>query len=370
MRLYVNGKVYGSMIDIQDEAHFRAIKRAVGSAWITKNLLDYEPDVDSTLVNLKRRLLEQPICNFYATLRLFQMDFLMKVTFSEDQHNLEKGGDEDELTRGGSERGRHWVMWQPLPRLERFVFHNPIWARFIKRDLSGVMFANSMVAKRRADVSGKRKVDLLQRFLDASEKHPDTVHPDTVASLVWSVLSAGKDTTVATSSVMVSLLLRNPAAMQRLMAELHDAKAKGRLSDPPKYSEVSTLPYLDAVFKEVIRLNPFPPVLMERVVPVQGAVLAGQVIPGGTIVGTLAALVHLDKACFGEDAEAFRPERWLTEDEEQRRQMEQGFIGFGAGSRICLGRHIAALEVKKVVPALLMSFEVCVCGSLQGQKQC
>jgi len=358
MRLYVGGKMYGSLIDIQDESKFRAIKRAVGAAWITKNLLDYESDVDSTLADLKRRLRAHPTCNLYATLRLFQMDFLMKATFSEDERNLEKGGDENELTRAGSERGRHWVAWQPLPRLERFIFHSPVWARFIKRDVSWLIFANKMVAKRRAEGSGERKVDLLQRFLDASEKHPDAIHPDTVASLVWSVLSAGKDTTVATSSAMISLLLRHPEVLKRLLTELEDAKAGAKLSDPPKYAEVSTMPYLDAVVKEVVRLNPFPPVLLERVVPARGAVLAGQHIPAGTVVGTLASLVHADRACFGQDADEFRPERWLTKDEEVRRRMERGFIGFGGGSRICLGRHIAELEVKKVVPALLMSFDV------------
>ena len=201
---------------------------------------------------------------------------------------------------------------------------------------------------------------MLQRFLDASEKHPEAIPPDTVASLVWSVLSAGKDTTVATSSAMISLLLRHPDKMARLMTELEEAKAHRKLSNPPRYTEVATLPYLDAAFREVVRLTPFPPILMERVVPPQGTVLAGVPIPGGTIVGSLAQLVHIDKACFGDDAEAFRPERWLTKDEEERRRMDRGFIGFGGGSRICLGRHIAELEVKKVVPALLMSFDVSI----------
>jgi cytochrome P450 len=36
--------------------------------------------------------------------------------------------------------------------------------------------------------------------------------------------------------------------------------------------------------------------------------------------------------------------------------MERTFIGLGAGSRVCLGRHIATLEIK-VIPTIVAKFE-------------
>jgi cytochrome P450 len=68
--------------------------------------------------------------------------------------------------------------------------------------------------------------------------------------------------------------------------------------------------------------------------------------------------VHHDRDCFGEDADIFRPERWLTDDTERVIAMERASLGFGSGKRVCLGRHIAELEIKKVIPTLLLRFKV------------
>jgi cytochrome P450 len=68
-------------------------------------------------------------------------------------------------------------------------------------------------------------------------------------------------------------------------------------------------------------------------------------------------VLHRNRSIYGEDVDEFRPERWLTGDEDQKSAMERAFIGFGAGSRVCLGRHIATLGIK-VIPTLVAKFEV------------
>lgn len=56
-----------------------------------------------------------------------------------------------------------------------------------------------------------------------------------------------------------------------------------------------------------------------------------------------------NKAVFGEDAENFRPERWLVEDEKERKRLEDGWIVFGRGSRACIGKEIALTVTTKAV---------------------
>jgi hypothetical protein len=72
----------------------------------------------------------------------------------------------------------------------------------------------------------------------------------------------------------------------------------------------------------------------------------------------LQLAMHLNKKVFGEDAKVFRPERWLEASAEQLRVMEMAHIGFGRGRRVCIGQHIAVMEMKKVIPTMLMNFEV------------
>jgi cytochrome P450 len=65
---------------------------------------------------------------------------------------------------------------------------------------------------------------------------------------------------------------------------------------------------------------------LERVVPEGGANLSAQFFPAGTIVGMSAWVAHYNKDVYGQDAEEFRPERWLEADKEQLRIMERTWI--------------------------------------------
>lgn len=65
--------------------------------------------------------------------------------------------------------------------------------------------------------------------------------------------------------------------------------------------------------KEAMRLHPGVQFPLERVLPAGGDELCGVHLPGGTLVGVNAAVIHRDKSIFGDDADEFRPERWLSE---------------------------------------------------------
>ena len=62
---------------------------------------------------------------------------------------------------------------------------------------------------------------------------------------------------------------------------------------------------------------------LERVVPPDGVRLCGEYLPGGTIVGVNAAVIHRERDRFGQDADTFRPERWLHSSEERIKLMDR-----------------------------------------------
>lgn len=75
-----------------------------------------------------------------------------------------------------------------------------------------------------------------------------------------------------------------------------------------------------------MRMHPGVQLPLERIVPVGGATLCDVHIPAGTIVGVNAAVVHRDTEIFGADANEFRPERWLDEDQEKVKTMDRHLL--------------------------------------------
>ncbi|EGO28439.1 hypothetical protein SERLADRAFT_458832 [Serpula lacrymans var. lacrymans S7.9] len=96
-------------------------------------------------------------------------------------------------------------------------------------------------------------------------------------------IQAGSDTTSAVLAYAFYHLLSNPTTYAKLQEELDTAFPKP--SDELYLSILYSLPYLNAVVKEELRLStPFGN--MPRVVPDEGIVLDGRHIPGVTVVGS------------------------------------------------------------------------------------
>lgn len=204
--------------------------------------------------------------------------------------------------------------------------------------------------------------DMLSQW--AAVKAADPLKMDTLDIVVGtsSNVFAGSDTTAASLRSILYQLLRNSAKMECLRQELDKAAKTGELSDPVTDKEARALPYLNAVIKEGMRMHPSIGLLLEREVPEGGAVICGRHIRAGTIVGINPWVMHYDTEVFPQP-ESFQPERWLSTDDstvEQERlaRMERSFFAFGAGSRTCIGKNIGLLEMRKLVPQLLRTFEV------------
>jgi cytochrome P450 len=102
-------------------------------------------------------------------------------------------------------------------------------------------------------------------------------------------------------------------------------------------------PYLEAVVKETLRINPVIPVVSRRlVVPSR---LGGIDFPAGVQVVPCAHLAHRRPEAF-RSPEIFRPERFL-----ERQFGPSEYFPFGGGMRRCLGMGLAMMEMKLVIAA-------------------
>lgn len=200
--------------------------------------------------------------------------------------------------------------------------------------------------------------DFLSRFKEAHKRDPAFIPQERVLALTVANMFAGSDTTAITLRAVFYYLLRSPQRLQRLMDELEDASRDLYQEGLVSWSDVHDLPYLSAVIKEALRMHPAVGLMLERIVPPAGITVCGKFIPGGTIVGCNAWVLHRNAKVFGEQPLEFRPERWLEASPESRNEMNSLLFSFGAGARTCIGKNISLLELHKLVPAVLRKFQV------------
>lgn len=221
-----------------------------------------------------------------------------------------------------------------------------------------------VVERQREEESGNSKIprrDFLNRFKEARAKDPEFITEQLVLALTVANMFAGSDTTGITMRAVFYYLLRDPSKMDKLLDELTRESKAGRFSREDglaQWEEVRDLPYLSAVINEALRCHPAVGLTMERIVPPSGVTIAGHFLPGGTIAGCSAWVIHQNAEVFGSDAADFRPERWIDATPEQRRRMSNCLFSFGAGARTCIGKNISLLELYKLVPTILRRFEV------------
>lgn len=260
-----------------------------------------------------------------------------------------------------------------MPILDQFLNKNPIqrfleWAEISIPTFPTVIFAKKRISERlSADAEllptkeGMRP-DILTQMMESGKKYPDILTEKMITSQAVSIAFAGSDNTAVTLTAIIYYLLKNPRVYEKLMAELDDAAANGRIpanpSDILTWEQSQGLTYFNAVVKESQRLYPSVGGILERKTPPQGSMIQGKWYPGNTLVGCNAWVIHQRKEVFGDDCAEFKPERWIEGDPEQIKKMNQSFFAFGAGTRACIGRSISLLEIGKAVPVWLRLFDV------------
>ncbi|KAK1063811.1 hypothetical protein LTR74_009141 [Friedmanniomyces endolithicus] len=212
------------------------------------------------------------------------------------------------------------------------------------------------------DEGSGRGVDLLMKFTQAQHDHPEFMTDRQVLSSCTSMIFAGSETTAISLSSIFYHLVKHPRVYQKLVEELDMAALNGTITERDhgkvSWAESQKLPYLDAVIQESFRMHPAAGLILERVVPPQGIEILGEHIPGGTIVGCNAWVLHRRAEIFGNDVDTFRPERWLEAKPDRLKEMKATMFQFGAGARTCIGKNISLLEIYKLVPTFMRNFEV------------
>ncbi|KAI0356106.1 cytochrome P450 [Trametes cingulata] len=226
-------------------------------------------------------------------------------------------------------------------------------------------------------------------------------------------LAAGHETSSSSLTWTLYALARNPAIQTKLRAELRSLAVPPSLSldnsstaapsstdnaDPQSafFERIMTLPYLDAVVRESLRL--FAPITTtmrvagaDDVIPVSAPFVdrRGRTCPEirvrrGDIISIPIQALNKSTEVWGDDAEVFRPERWTHGREDGggggcgRRAAVQGLWGnmmtFGGGNpvngnRSCIGYRFALSEIKIFLYVLVRDLEFSIDPAIEIEKK-
>lgn len=381
--------------DIKVHRHLRS---RVSGAYSMTAILSMEPLIQDVARDLWQKLGEfadqgKPVpmdqwANFFA------FDVVGSLAMGGPIGFIERGVDVDGIIR--SIHDGFWLMANMgnVP-LQMMWFNNPV-AQWVVKHFGGKRLAafslflnwlEKRVEERYRTGLGDKRRDLLQHFIEAKDTSGNPVKKADVMIEGVNILGAGADTTTIAILATLGALLRHPDAIRRLQAELDAAYENlgidGAGNDIP-YAEAAKLPYLSAVIKESTRLHPSIQFQLPRVVPDGGVCVGDYQVPEGTICGISPRSMNRSKEVFGLDADEWKPERWIPDsmDDEERIKSWNShlttvsrrrhlvidshplFVGrwltiiqFGMGSRNCIGKNLATVEMFKFISQFFRRFD-------------
>ncbi|CAI0419861.1 unnamed protein product [Linum tenue] len=191
---------------------------------------------------------------------------------------------------------------------------------------------------------------LLQIWKDQSFKFQLTL--DHIKALLMNIFVGGSDTSAATVIWSMTYLMKNPVAMGKAQKEVRLAIGK---KDFVNEQDIQQLPYLKAVVKETMRLQPPAPLLVPRE-STQKCSLGGYEIPAKTAVHINAWAIGRDPEAWRENPEEFKPERFIGSSIDVK-GADFELIPFGAGRRICPAIHMGLANVELSLANLICAFD-------------
>nr|DAD18630.1 TPA_asm: hypothetical protein HUJ06_020093 [Nelumbo nucifera] len=173
-----------------------------------------------------------------------------------------------------------------------------------------------------------KKDDILSRFLELNETDPQYLR-----DIILNFLVAGRDTTATTLSWFLYMLCKHPRVQEKVAQEVMEAT---RAKDASSYDEIAAhlndealdkMQYLHAALSETLRL--YPAVAVDAKICFSDDTLPdGYSVNKGDMVVYQPYAMGRMKFIWGEDAEVFRPERWLNEDGLFRPESSSKFTAF------------------------------------------
>jgi cytochrome P450 len=193
---------------------------------------------------------------------------------------------------------------------------------------------------------GSEAQDLLALLLDAKDEQTgEGMDDNQLRDEVIGIFMAGHETTSGVLMWLWSLIHDHPEVEARLVDELNRVLG-GRA---PTMADFANLPYLRMVVDEALRM--YPSAWMVTRTAVEADTLGDYAIPKGALLffSFFHAMRHPD---YWDNPDQFDPERFASGAPGAH------YMPFGAGPHLCMGQHLAIMEIMQIVATLLPRFRI------------
>ncbi|KAK8964040.1 Geraniol 8-hydroxylase [Platanthera guangdongensis] len=195
--------------------------------------------------------------------------------------------------------------------------------------------------------------DILDVLLQLSREDSSNLSRQKIKSFIMDSFAAGSDTSSTTLEWAMAELLHQPKLMKKARAEISQVIGFEREVEE---SDISKLPFLQAVLKETLRLHPPLPLLLPHKTG-SDTELNGYTVPENTMVIFNVWAIGRDDRVW-KNPDCFVPERFMGLDEDvDFRGQHFELIPFGSGRRICPGLSLGVRMVQLMLASLIQSFE-------------
>lgn len=348
----------GSLVTIISPAEHSARRRVWDHAFTASALKGYESVLSRRVTQLVNRLgsHDGDIVDIAEWSSFFSIDFMGDLAFNSEFQFLEAGYDYMGLQRTLEMGALMQESLGIIPWVRPFV------EAFSKSSPTAKMYATGRqhIIKRKTEGSSTKDIFFYLLNEDGTGKHEE-LPLAILAQEAVVVLLAGSDTTASALSNAFYYLLSNPDIFLRLRREVEGVVPAD--VEIPDVAMLESMPFLQAVIQETLRLQPGVPSGVQRVPPSSNdtVVFDDIVVPAHTTVQIPTWSIHRDSRYFSPSPKSFYPDRWLKKaaenPEEEYRHNPNAWMPFSFGPTSCIGKQLAMTEMKMVISALVRSFD-------------
>ena len=220
------------------------------------------------------------------------------------------------------------------------------WGRFLrlKAEIKTLIFAE-IKERRELLASGIEQKDIFSLLLLAKDENGEGMTDEELHDELITLLFAGHETTASALAWLFYWVHSLPEIKEKLFFEIKSLEKKA------DYQAISSLPYLNAVVLETLRIYPIAAGTFARILIKPMTIREYEFQPDTSLMISIYSLHHRED--LYPNPKQFNPSRFL-----QKTYSAYEYIPFGGGNRRCIGSALALLEMKLVSATILSRFQL------------